>query len=168
MQSKVCGTMRELEITTKIDILQESELSQEETKLITSAKEATNNSYSPYSHFQVGAALLLEDNDIITGSNQENASYPVGCCAERTALFWAKANRPNCNIKAIAIAAKHINDFTPSPISPCGMCRQALIEVEQQQKHFIKVLLYSKEGIYRADSIASLLPLTFGADNMKG
>ena len=80
--------MRELEITTKIDILQESELSQEETKLITSAKEATNNSYSPYSHFQVGAALLLEDNDIITGSNQENASYPVGCCAERTALFW--------------------------------------------------------------------------------
>ena len=167
-KAKYVEMMREFEIRTMVRVLQENELSSEDKKLISSAKEATNNSYSPYSHFKVGAALLLENNEIITGSNQENAAYPVGCCAERTALFWCKANRPGINIKAIAIAARQNEDFTLSPIAPCGMCRQALIEVEHIQKESIRVLLYGQNGTYCTESIACLLPLTFGADDLKG
>ena len=98
--------MKEYQLNVLVKVLKPEELEKPDAELIEAAKQATETSYSPYSHFQVGAALRLDSGEIIKGSNQENASYPVSCCAERTALFWAGANRPGQVIRAIAIAAK--------------------------------------------------------------
>ena len=135
-------------------------------ELVEAAKKATESSYSPYSHFQVGAALRLQDGEIIMGRNQEKAAYPVGCCAERTALFWCGANRPGATISAIAIAAQTEGRFTPTPIAPCGMCRQALLEVEHRQGSNIRVMLYGEDGTHCIESVEALMPLTFNADSM--
>lgn len=158
--------MKEYEIRTRVVVLDEHELSAQERELVNAARKATENSYSPYSHFQVGAALLLQDGEIILGSNQENASYPVGSCAERTALYWCGANRPKAVITSIAIAAQAEGRFTPDPIPPCGMCRQALLEAEHKQGSPIRVLLYGKNGTHCVGSIRDLMPISFDADNM--
>lgn len=143
-----------------------NELSEADRKLVELAKEATTTSYSPYSHFAVGAALLLANGETVTGSNQENAAYPVGCCAERTALFSAGAHYPGVGISAIAIAARESNgEFTAAPVSPCGMCRQALMEAEHRFGT-IRVLLYGTEGIHCLNRIADLLPLTFTSNHL--
>jgi cytidine deaminase len=159
--------MKQYEIRTHVNVLKLEEMSAMERELIERAREATESSYSPYSHFQVGAALRLLDGEIVVGSNQENAAYPVGCCAERTALFWCGANRAGARITHIAIAAQTQGHFTPSPIAPCGMCRQALLEVEQRQGTSIKVLLYGENGTHSIDSVEALMPLTFNADSME-
>lgn len=158
--------MKEYEIRTRVVVLDEHELSVQERELVNAARKATESSYSPYSHFRVGAALLLQDGEIILGSNQENASYPVGSCAERTALYWCGANRPQAVITSIAIAAQTDGRFTPAPIPPCGMCRQALLEVEHKQGSPIRVLLYGKNGTHCVESIKNLMPISFNADNM--
>ncbi|MCM1373381.1 MAG: cytidine deaminase [Bacteroides sp.] len=158
--------MKEYEIRTRVVVLDEQELSVAEQELIGAARKATESSYSPYSHFQVGVALQLQDGEIILGSNQENASYPVGTCAERTALFWCGANRSDAVITAIAIAAQTKGRFTPTPISPCGMCRQALLETEHRQGFPIRVLLYGGHGTHCIDSVKDLMPLSFSADSM--
>lgn len=158
--------MKEYEIRTRVNVLKREDMSALEHELVEAAKKATESSYSPYSHFQVGAALRLQDGEIIVGSNQENAAYPVGSCAERTALFWCGANRPNATIEAIAIAAQTEGQFTKEPIAPCGMCRQALLEVEHRQGKPIKVLLYGEHGTHCTDSVEALMPLTFNADSM--
>ena len=160
--------MKEIILQTNIKACTIDELSAQDREIVEVARKATANSYAVYSGFNVGAAVRLSDGTVVSGTNQENAAYPVGCCAERTALFWCKANRPGINIKAIAIAARQNEDFTLSPIAPCGMCRQALIEVEHIQKESIRVLLYGQNGTYCTESIACLLPLTFGADDLKG
>jgi cytidine deaminase len=164
--AKVKNAMKQYEIRTHVNVLEAEEMSAEVRELIEAAKEATKTSYSPYSHFQVGAALRLQDGEIIMGSNQENAAYPVGCCAERTALFWCGANRSGATISAIAIAAQTEGRFTKDPIAPCGMCRQALLEVEHKQGAPIRVLLYGEEGTHCIESVEALMPLTFNAESM--
>lgn len=159
--------MKEYQISTNVRILELAELSAEELELVENAKKATETSYSPYSHFQVGAALRLEDGEIVKGSNQENAAFPVGCCAERTALFWTGANRPGKKIKAIAIAAKSNGHFTDEVTGPCGVCRQALLEYEHNQGEAIKVYLYCENGVHIINSVAELIPFSFYAENMK-
>lgn len=149
------------EIVCRVEILSWDELSVEERKLVECAKEATEGSYSPYSKFAVGAALLLSNGEVVKGSNQENVSYPCGLCAERTALFYANAAYPDQAVKCLAIAARNIEGFLPSPITPCGACRQALLETENRFGEKMKVILYGTERIYRVESVASLLPLQF-------
>ncbi len=144
----------------------EEELSAEDFQLIEQAKKATHTSYSPFSHFSVGAAILLDNGEIIKGSNQENAAYTTGTCAERCAMFYANAQFPEVGIKTLAIAARGTNkSFTPSPISPCGACRQVLAEVEHRF-HPFRVLLYGKDKIYIFESFADLLPFQFNESSL--
>lgn len=140
------------------------ELDETGSMLVKKAMEATNNSYSKYSNFKVGAALILENGKVIIGANQENAAYPVTICAERTAIFAAQANYPDQPVKAIAIAARNANGFLDEPISPCGSCRQAILEVEERYGKPIKIYLYGTKGILEVDSIKDLLPLSFVED----
>lgn len=149
------------EIVCKVDVLSLDELTSEERMLVACAKDATVGSYSPYSKFAVGAALLLANGEVVKGSNQENVSYPCGLCAERTALFYANAAYPDQAVKVLAIAAQNSAGFLPSPITPCGACRQALLETENRFGEKMKVILYGTERIYRVESVASLLPLQF-------
>lgn len=149
------------EIVCKVDVLSWNELTKEEQSLAEQAKEATLGSYSPYSKFAVGAALLLANGMVVKGSNQENVSYPCGLCAERTALFYANATYPDQPVVMLAIAAQNSEGFLSSPITPCGACRQALLETENRFDVKMRVILYGTERIYRVESIASLLPLQF-------
>ena len=140
------------------------ELSATDRQLIDAAKSATQHSYAPYSHFHVGAAALLADGTVVTGTNQENAAYPSGLCAERTTLFYAGSTHPNTAVVALAIAAHTDGAFTATPIAPCGACRQVMLEVENRHQHPIRTLLYGTEGIYIIEGgTRELLPLTFDA-----
>lgn len=154
--------MKQINLTTKITVYNYDECTELEKKLIDAAKEATSNAYAPYSEFYVGAALLLENGQIITGNNQENAAYPSGLCAERTAVFYANAQYPNQKIEALAIAAFNSGDFTLDITSPCGSCRQVLLEVESRYNSDVKILMYNrKDEVYVAESMNSLMPLSF-------
>jgi cytidine deaminase len=159
--------MKQINLTTKITVYSYDECTEIEKNLIDAAKHATSNAYAPYSHFHVGAALLLENGKIITGNNQENAAYPSGLCAERTAVFYANAQYPDQKIEAIAIAAFYNGQFTDDLISPCGSCRQVLLEVESRYNSPVKILLYKKGEVYMADSMSSLMPLSFTKDALK-
>lgn len=135
--------------------------------LLDKAREACNNAYAPYSNFFVGAAILLENGEIIIGTNQENAAYPSGLCAERTAVYWVGANYPNEKIKLIAVSAKHAEGNQFLGVSPCGSCRQALLEYENRQSAPIKMILEHKEGMIVFEAITDLLPLQFSDQNLK-
>lgn len=148
-------------ISSTIYEYSEDELSSIDRQLIDAARQATERSYAPYSHFHVGAALLLENGEIITGCNQENAAFPVTICAERNALFTAGNLYPDVKIEAIAIAARNAQGFLSHPISPCGSCRQVMIETETRHQHPLRILLYGTEGIYVLEGIATLMPLSF-------
>ena len=124
------------------------ELTAADRQLIDAAKDATRRSYAPYSHFHVGAAVLLADGTVVTGTNQENAAYPSGLCAERTTLFYAGSTHPDTAVVSLAIAAFTNGAFTTNPIVPCGACRQVMLETEQRYNHPIRTLLYGTEGIY--------------------
>ncbi|MEM1258012.1 MAG: cytidine deaminase [Bacteroidota bacterium] len=140
------------------------EMLPEDANLVLESKKAMANAYAPYSNFSVGAALLLENGKILLGSNQENASFPAGVCAERVALFYAGANYPNEEIKAIAITASPREHYSQEPAAPCGICRQAISEYENKQKKPIRILMRGYSGpIYRCDSISDLLPLGFNS-----
>ena len=158
--------MKVQEITAKIQVYTIEECDEKKKKLIETAKEATQKSYAPYSKFHVGAALLLEDGQIITGANQENAAYPVTLCAERTAIFYANAQFPSIPIQTIAIAAFVNGDFTDEICAPCGSCRQVISEVENRFGKSISVIMYGKKQIYEVSSVQSLLPLSFGKENL--
>ena len=148
--------------------LQENELSAKDALLVKAAKEATESAYAPYSHFHVGAAVLLENGEIIRGNNQENAAYPSGMCAERCAVFYANANYPNVPVCTIAIAASPQEGiFTEIPITPCGACRQVLLESEMRYGEDIDVLLYGRKYIYKISNVKSLLPLAFDEKALK-
>lgn len=157
--------MEELNIETKIKVFPVAEAPEVYKELIESAIDATANAYAPYSHFNVGAAVLLKNGKIITGNNQENAAYPSGLCAERVTLFSANAQYPDSKILAIAIAAV-ADGKQVDMITPCGACRQVLLEVEKRYQHPMKVLLCGKEQIYIAESASSLLPLSFNGDDL--
>lgn len=157
--------MKEINLTTKISVYLIDECSEIEKKLIAEAKRATQDAYVPYSQFRVGAALLMDNGLIITGNNQENAAYPSGLCAERTAVFFANANYPDQKIEAIAVAAHYKGSFTKDVISPCGACRQVLLEVENRYQSPLKIILYGGSNeVYVIDSIKDLLPLSFGEE----
>ena len=159
--------MKEQTLNINYQIAQLSELNETEQTLIRKAMEATHNSYANYSHFYVGAACLLADGRIVIGANQENAAFPSGLCAERTAVFAAQANHPELSIKTIAIAARNANGFLKDPISPCGACRQVILEIEDRYKQPVRILLYGTEGIYCFRSIKDLLPFSFVDANMR-
>lgn len=138
------------------------ELSEREQNLLEHAIKARSGAYAPYSKFQVGAAVLLENNEIVIGNNQENASYPSGLCAERVAVFQAGARYPGVAIQAVAISAATKAYKVKQPAAPCGNCRQSIAEYEQKQNRPIAILFQGEEGpIYKSDSIANILPLAF-------
>tara|TARA_R110002073_G_scaffold322276_2_gene498851 strand:+ start:39417 stop:39899 length:483 start_codon:yes stop_codon:yes gene_type:complete len=140
------------------------ELPEVDRSLMEAAIEATKNSYSPYSKFRVGAALLMEDDSVIVGSNQENAAYPSGMCAERVAIWKAGSDFPNKKIKKIAITAISSNKQVDKPVGPCGACRQSLLEYEINQEEPMEVIFMGEVGkIVKAESITSLLPFSFDA-----
>ena len=154
--------MKELEIRPNIWEAQMDELTADERSLIELAIEGTNRSYSPYSHFRVGAALKLQNGVTIIGCNQENAAFPSGICAERSAIFAAGAQYPDQPVVMLAIAARNEEGvFTEHPVSPCGPCRQVLIETETRFHHPVRILLYGQRCVYVVDSIKQLMPLSF-------
>ena len=159
--------VKEINLSTKIAVYPLEECTETEKKLIEAAKKATEKAYAPYSGFSVGAALLLENGEIVSGNNQENAAYPSGLCAERTTVFYANANFPEEKVIAIAIAANHKGSFTEDVITPCGACRQVLLETENRFHSPMKVLMYSEKGVYAMESIRDLLPLSFGDEMLK-
>lgn len=160
--------MKEYNLTTKMKSYQLDELTEEQRAVVEIAKEQTKNSYSPYSHFQVGAAAQLANGVIIRGSNQENAAYPSGLCAERTALFAAGAQYPDQPVTKLAIACYTGGHFTKEPGSPCGACRQVMLETEHRYEGKMEVLLYGENETYVFESAADLLPLIFVKENLKG
>lgn len=153
--------MKEIEIKSVFRIYGMDELQREDRQLVEAAMEATKGSYAPYSKFRVGAAARLSNGIIFSGANQENAAYPSGLCAERTALFAANAQYPNQPVLALAIAARKGNRFLQSPISPCGACRQVISGVEDRFGHPVRILLYGTEGVYECSGVDALLPLRF-------
>lgn len=142
---------------------------QGDDELVEAAKRASKDSYAPYSKFHVGAALRLVDGTVVLGSNQENAVFPVGCCAERTALYHAGTLHPDVAVEAIAVAVWREGDgaFLRTPGSPCGMCRQHLIETQQRYHHDIRVILYGTDETYVLRSASDLLPLTFTGEELQ-
>jgi cytidine deaminase len=145
-----------------------SELPEEEQNLLQQAAKSAFNSYAPYSEFHVGAAVLLENGDIICGSNQENAAYPSGLCAERVALFYANSKYPGLRVKALAISAHADHFLIDKPISPCGTCRQVIAETENRQKSKIRILMQGETGpVNMTEGIDNLLPLTFYEEKLK-
>ncbi|MCB2207780.1 MAG: cytidine deaminase [Bacteroidetes bacterium] len=143
-------------------------LKKAEAQLLGLAQEAIKGSYAPYSEFHVGAAVLLENGEIVKGSNQENAAYPSGLCAERVAIFHAKSKYPSLKVKSIAITAASENFITRSPITPCGACRQVIAETENRQNEKIRIIMKGQEGIVQAvNGIENLLPLVFKEEQLK-
>ena len=154
--------MKNLELKTTIKECQLEELSQQEQHLIELAIEATNRSYAPYSHFHVGAALLLDNGVEIMGCNQENAAFPATLCAERSAIFAAGAQYPDVPVKILAIAARTPSgELQAEPVSPCGTCRQVIIETETRFRQPVRLLLYGRNKVYVIDGIRQLMPLSF-------
>ena len=154
--------MEELELKSVIKVCQMEELSSEERHLIELAIEATSRSYAPYSKFHVGAAVRLDNGVEIIGCNQENAAYPSGLCAERTALFSAGAQFPDVPVRMLSIAARGTDgELVEEPVGPCGSCRQVIIESETRAKAPIRILLYGRKCVYVIEGIRELMPLTF-------
>lgn len=155
--------MKELKIISKFTIFRnKTELSKQDQELLTKAIEARNNAYAPYSNFNVGASLLLENGNIILGNNQENAAYPSGMCAERVAIWNAASQYPNLKVLKIFISANSSNKLVNKPVSPCGSCRQTLSEYEIKQEGNISIYFTGETGsIIKSNSIKDLLPLTF-------
>lgn len=143
-----------------------NQLSKNDRDLIMKAREFASKAYAPYSGFKVGAALLLSDGKIVSGSNQENASSPEGLCAERTALFWANANYPDIPVVAIAMSAIDQSGNQAGSISPCGACRQALLETESRYDQPIRAILDGATKIEVLNDVKSLLPLGFNGTSL--
>lgn len=155
--------MKEKTITTTFQVFDNLKgLPSEIQHLMREAGKARDKAYAPYSNFQVGAAVLLENKEVITGSNQENVSYPSGLCAERVAVYYAGAQFPEEKITAIAITAKSLEHKVDSPIPPCGACRQSIAEYETKQGHPIAIYFMGETGkVFKFKSILDLLPLAF-------
>ena len=159
--------MSELQLNIKYEeFASVAEMSPDDQKLVDLALEAQKGSYSPYSHFQVGAALKLADGTIVKGANQENAAYPSGLCAERTALFWAGANYPDVPLDTLAIAGSDHGVLCESPASPCGSCRQVMAEYQKKHGRPLKVILVGSKRIRKFYKVDDLLPFIFDSLHM--
>ena len=154
--------MEHMDLNIKYSVATINDLSEADRALVEQARLATHRSYAPYSKFSVGAAIQLDNGEIITGANQENVAYPSGTCAERTACYYAHALYPDANFSAIAIAARGTdgNEVT-LPIAPCGACRQALLEYETLTGKDVRVILTGSEKVIILPSVKSLLPFAF-------
>lgn len=156
--------MKELILQTKVKVCSYDEFSPADKEVVDAAREATANSYAVYSKFNVGAAVRLEGDVIVKGSNQENAAYPSGLCAERTTLFWANSQYPHKAVLTLAIAARTDKGELAMPIPPCGACRQVILETEKRYGRPIRIILFgTKESYLIEDGIKALMPLTFDA-----
>lgn len=158
-----------LRFEIEIDVFEKQEdLPAAEQALMARAREAANTAYAPYSGFLVGAALLLEDGSTHTGNNQENAAYPSGLCAERTALFGLRCNQPDTCVTMIAVTARLQADTHYLPVTPCGSCRQVMAEYENRQGRPIQLLMQAPDGRYfRFSSIRDLLPFQFSKESLR-
>ena len=137
------------------------QLDPRDRELAQAAIDATKSAYAPYSHFNVGAAVRLDNGEIIKGSNQENAAYPSGICAERTAMFYASANYPENTMTAIAITASQNGALCENPVSPCGACRQVMAEYQTKGGHPMEILLIGGRKIWKFGKVDDVLPLIF-------
>lgn len=155
--------MKKIEILIPLTIFESvNELPTDVQQLVQKAIEARKTAYAPYSNFNVGAALLLENGKIITGSNQENAAYPSGICAERVAIWKAASDYPNVKVVKLVITASSKNKIVDSPVSPCGACRQTLFEYESKQDETIEIYFMGETGeIFKTNSLKDLLPVAF-------
>lgn len=160
--------MKELKIESTLYIFEsKDELPKEVKSLIEQAIEARDKAYAPYSNFNVGAAVLLDNNEVVTGSNQENAAYPSGLCAERTAIYYAGAKFPKSKIKTLAITAASRKRKIINPVPPCGACRQAISEYEVKQGSPIEIYFMGEEGrIVKSESLENLLPYVFKKNSL--
>ena len=137
------------------------QMNPEDRELAQAAINATKHSYAPYSKFNVGAAVMLEDGVIITGSNQENAAYPSGLCAERTAMFYASANRPDKAMTKIAVAAGQEGKLCDSPATPCGACRQVMAQYQTKGGRNMEIILVGGKKIWKFEKVDDILPFIF-------
>ena len=153
-------TNKEIKIAYR-EFLGLDELEVKDKELVQAAIEATELAYAPYSKFNVGAAVLFEDGIIVKGSNQENAAYPSGLCAERTALFYASASRPDKPMTAIAIAASQNGELLETPVTPCGACRQVMAQYQTKGGQPMTILLVGGKKIWKFEKVDDLLPLIF-------
>lgn len=154
--------MEEMVLKSTVNVAQMAELTDGERSLVSQAIAATARSYAPYSKFRVGAAILLKNGVTLMGCNQENAAFPAGICAERSALFAAGVQYPDEPVEMIAIAARNEQgDLLQEPVTPCGLCRQVLIETETRFRHPVRILLYGQRHVYILDGIRQLMPLSF-------
>jgi len=161
--------MKVINLQIKIEEFDQiSDLNQEDQKLLRTAWDACDSAYAPYSKFNVGAAVLLDNGKIVSGNNQENAAYPSGLCAERVAMYYASAQNPGVPMKAIAVAVKSEEVPLEDPASPCGSCRQVMAEYENLYHTKMRIILGSPHTkIQILEGISSLLPLTFYAEGLK-
>ena len=145
-----------------------NELLPEDARLVEAARKVTEKAYAPYSQFQVGAVAKLSNGETISGTNQENASYPVGICAERVLLSSASMLHTNVPVDTMAIAYHNLNGESDHPVSPCGMCRQYIAEYETRTNQPIRLILTGMEGkVYVIEKASQLLPLSFGSADLK-
>jgi cytidine deaminase len=160
--------MKEIQIETKLSVFESfEELSKSEKEFMNQAIEIRKNAYAPYSKFLVGAAIVLDNGVVLQGSNQENAAYPSGLCAERVVIFYAGANYPNNKIVKLFISATPSDRDSENPIPPCGSCRQSIAEYEIKQDLPIEIYFMGAKGaIYKSDSLKNLLPFMFDKSNL--
>ncbi len=143
-----------------------AELPDEDQKLIRNAREIAGNAYAPYSGFNVGAALLLENGEYISGNNQENVAFTPGLCAERVALFYANSLYPKTAVKSMAVTASYKNGVLNEPVKPCGSCRQAILEAEVRFNRPVRIILDGKDKILVFDGVENLLPFAFRPESL--
>ena len=159
--------MKQINIHSTITILTEQELTAIELDLKNQAFEARSKAYAPYSKFTVGTSILLDNGVVVKGSNQENAAYPSGLCAERVAIYYAGANYPDAKIVKMFITASPQDRDLEVPIPPCGSCRQAIAEYEFKQDVSIEIFFMGAKGdIYKSDSLKNLLPFVFDKNHL--
>lgn len=160
--------MNEREFKLTVEIYEsESQLTDSDQLLLQKARTTLSGAYAPYSGFNVGAAVLLDNGTVITGSNQENASYPVGICGERVALFAASAQYPDVGITTVAICTEKADGKSTKPSTPCGLCRQVMVEMEERQQKPIKLILKGEEGeVWIVPNTGDLLPFHFDSSNL--
>ncbi|MDR1719896.1 MAG: cytidine deaminase [Dysgonamonadaceae bacterium] len=158
--------MEYLNLSAKVIICTYIELTDTEKMLVDAAKEAALRAYAPYSAFHVGAAVLLDNGEVVTGNNQENAAFPSGMCAERTTLFYANSRYPDQTPVLLAVAACTGGAFVDEPVTPCGGCRQVLLEVENRYQRPLRMVLFGERKVCIVESVKSLLPLSFDGSLM--
>ena len=160
--------MKEMILQTMINVCSYDELSGADKAVVDAARAATANSYAVYSNFSVGAAVRLGNGTVVSGSNQENAAYPSGLCAERTTLFWANSQYPKEPVEVLAIAARSAQGELEFPITPCGACRQVMLETEKRFGNKMKIILYGTRQCYVIDDgVRALMPLSFDSDSLE-